>query len=496
MTSIRRSYLIGTLLAVTVALLVASTASAQEPSEGYWYEVQTGDTWWGLSRKTGVSVDALIAANPRHVHFNLWLYTGHSLWVPKPPAATGYWYRVQWGDNWGTVSAKMGVSFATLWSANPSHQHRWQWLYTGHQLWIPTEPTAEACPGELADYPAAVVDELNRTAGDLEVVRTWLQECGALAEEGETFHRSDVDDDGKDEILAIVTDPAAESFFNVPGEFLIIDGQGSDHRLSYRADVASPSDLAVFDIRDFNANGQTEVAFTTTTCGAHTCFTTIYVIEWDGTAYRDLTGGGHEMAGPDISFENRDADDALELVMHGGIIGSVGAGPPRARTELYDWDGSLYVLSKTTWDESEYLYWKVIDANDALAAGGFQEAIQLYNEALTDDTLQTWAREEEREELAAFSRYRLAVSFAALGDMATGQLWVEELEQEQPDNIYAQVARLFWDTMTTSEDLATACQAVNAFAESNPETTAVLDSYGYATPEFTADDVCPFASGL
>lgn len=496
MNTVRRSCLIGVLLALTVALFVASGASAQGPSEGYWYEIQAGDTWWGLSRKTEVNVDALIAANPRHIHFNLWLYTGHTLWIPQPPEANGYWYRVQWGDNWGTVSRKMGMDFATLWAANSDHHHHWQWLYAGHLLWIPTGPVAGTCPGELADYPAAVVDELNRTAGDLEAVRTWLQDCGALAQEGETFHRTDVDDDGEDEILAIVTDPAAEEFFNVPGEFVIIDGQGNDHQLTYRADVETATDLAVFDIRDFNANGRTEVAFTTSSCGAHTCFTTIYVIEWDGTAYQDLTGGGHEMAGPEISFENRDRDDALELLMHGGVIGSVGAGPPRPREEQYDWDGSLYVLTKTTWDESEFLYWKVIDANDALAAGGFQEAIQLYNEALTDETLQTWAREEEREELAAFSRYRLAVTFAALGDMDTAQLRVEELEQEQPDDIYAEVARLFFDTMTDTSDVAAACQAVNAFAADNPETTAVLDSYGYATPEFTADMVCPFASGL
>lgn len=58
---------------------------------GYWYQVQAGDTWDGISRRSGISVEALWGANPRLHRDNRQLYPGEWMmipccteWIPTP----------------------------------------------------------------------------------------------------------------------------------------------------------------------------------------------------------------------------------------------------------------------------------------------------------------------------------------------------------------------------------------------------------------------------
>lgn len=129
---------IALVLAVVVMLALSSVALAGPPSPGgYWYQVAPGDSWYSVSRKTGISVSTLMNANPSLVRWNKWLYVGDWLWIPYPPKPAGYWYQVVPGDSWYSVSRKTGVSVWTLMNANPS-LIRWnRWLYVGDWLWVP-----------------------------------------------------------------------------------------------------------------------------------------------------------------------------------------------------------------------------------------------------------------------------------------------------------------------------------------------------------------------
>jgi len=62
---------------------------------------------------------------------------------------------------------------------------------------------------------------------------------------------------------------------------------------------------------------------------------------------------------------------------------------------------------------------------------------------------------------------------------------------EQPDNIYAQVVTVLWDTYLVDADLRAACEAVGTFAAAHPQTADVLADYGYGNPTFTPEEVCP-----
>jgi hypothetical protein len=346
-------------------------------------------------------------------------------------------------------------------------------------------------PEDFADYPSAIIAYLNDSQGDVDGLRKGLESWDALRHVADLL-RADVDDDGKGELLLIIVDPSSEYGINLAGDVLVIDIDGQEYSLAYGATrdllILDPSLLEVDDV---NRDGYTELAFTSTSCGAHTCVTTVHIAASGTGMYRDLTNGGIEMSFAEVHFSDWDGDDLPELVMYGGIIGSAGAGPQRDRTEVYRWDGLTYTLSETVYDPSNYLYFKVLDANQALLEGKYERAVTLYHEAIENPDLEIWMEESEREELTAFARYRLSLTYLLLGEIGEAQLARDELLMEQPESIYAQVVTVLWDTYPMDKGLRAACEAVGSYAAAQPEAAAVLADYGYGNPTFTPKEVCP-----
>jgi tetratricopeptide (TPR) repeat protein len=346
-------------------------------------------------------------------------------------------------------------------------------------------------PEDLADYSTAIISYLNDSQGDVDGLREMLKEWGALRNVADLLS-VDVDDDGKGELLLIIVDAVQEYGINRPGELLVIDVEGQEYELAYRAPEDSfIMDPFILEVDDINRDGRTEIAFTSTSCGAHTCFTTVYIIASGTGMYEDLTDGDIEMSYADIYFSDWDGDGTPELVMYGGTIGSIGAGPQRTRTEVYRWDGLRYVLSETIYDPSNFLYFKVLDANQALLNGEYESAAALYREAIENPDLVTWMDESKREELTAFALYRLSLTYLLLGETGQAQLARDKLLTQHPEHIYAQVMGVLWDTYLMDDDLREACEAVGSFAAAHPETAEVLAEYGYGNPTFTPEEVCP-----
>lgn len=351
-------------------------------------------------------------------------------------------------------------------------------------------PLAEH-PGDFEQYADAIVTYLNDSHGDEDGLRAMLENWEALRRVTDLL-RVDVNDDGLGELVMVVVDPSPDYGINLRGDVLVVDKDEQRYSLAYSAAGESLlPDPALIEIDDLNGDGRTEMAYSSTSCGAHTCFTTVYIAASGTGEYQDLTGGGIEMSYVEPSFVDWDGDGVRELIMYGGTIGSVGAGPQRERTEVYRWDGATYGLTETVQDYSNYLYFRVLDANQALPEGEFERAATLYREAIDDPRLDTWMDESEREELAAFSRYRLSLSYLMMGEVALAEAAREELQAVQPGNIYAQVATVLWDAYEAQGDLEAACQEVDDFAHLHPEAVEVLNDYGYSNPTFTAEEICP-----
>jgi len=363
------------------------------------------------------------------------------------------------------------------------------------KLWPPR-------PTDFASYPEEIIAFLNAAPPHIVRLRPMLRDWGATSDRLGEVREADLDGDGDMEWILAIADPTPLTL-TVAGNLLVIDRQGDKYRLIYQIPPKTDSyrdNVVILATKDINADGKAELVYTTTTCGAHTCFTAVHLYVWDGTSFRSLTRDQIEMPYGKVSLENREGDAALELILHGGTIGSVGAGPQRARTEIYSWNGTHYVPTKTIYDESDFLYFRVLDANVALKAGDYKKAIALYQDAITSSKLRVWKEwieegKKERNDLVAFSRYRLMLTYALAKDEAKAKAILEDLERSQPEHIYTQVAQTFWKAYGERKDITAACLAVTEFAYQHPETVEVLLDFGYANPSFTPDEVCPIGIG-
>jgi hypothetical protein len=348
-------------------------------------------------------------------------------------------------------------------------------------------------PDEFNVYAETILDYLNADPVHIIRLRPMLRDWGALTDRLGEVQEADVDTDGDLEWVIALAAPARATL-NVPGDLLVIDRQDGTYSLAFQSSVefdALQENVAILAVKDINADGRPEIAYTSMSCGAHTCLTTVHILGWDEEAFRLLTQNEVIMPYADVKLENRDDDVALELVLHGGMIGSVGAGPQRARTEVYNWNGTYYVLSDTIHDESDFLYFKVLDANAALKAGDYTRAISLYQEAIENTDLRTWKGPEERPDLVAFSRFRLALTYLLVKDEANADAMAQALQSQQPDHVYNQVTQVLLDYYTKEDTVTAACQAVTEFVYEHPEAVEVLNGFGYANPTFAPEQVCP-----
>jgi len=451
----------------------------QEPAtmpatEGGVYVVQPGESWNSLAQKFDVSADALRAANPQAVRPGLVLFRGDRLTIPgqdgatPPPTATA------------TVAAPA--------TAAPTDTPL---AVDGLPPAPAPEDAAPACPTEFTSYPDTLV-EWQGPAANIEAVLAFLRTCEALDETN--LRGEDWNGDGVDDYAVTIQNPLSDAVARETDLFVFMSDAGG-HKLAYRAQPAGQ--INILATGDINDDGQPDLAWLDTTCGASTCFDTAMVRSWDGTQWKDWTSSTIVMAYADVVLEEaRENGQGLEIVLAGGEYGSVGAGPQRARTEVWgSVAGEPYTLLDKLYERSTCLYFKVLDAGEALTRYqeiGLVQAREMYNEAVTSRSLVTCSqRPGEMDELRSFSLFRLALVDAYAGEPDMAAESVAQLQQAYPDSIYAALGQVWLDAYQAGDNIAAACAAATAFAEQNPETYEALSDYGYANPTFTAADLCP-----
>lgn len=360
----------------------------------------------------------------------------------------------------------------------------------------PVTATA-ACPANFTDYPDAILGVVNSPQNGVETLRTFLQACGALDENA--FTVQDINGDGAADLLVIYKNPQPTSA--TPETDLIIldggkaEGDSTTFTLGHRAKAAGEVHLLATE--DLNGDKQPDVAWTVTTCGASTCFDTTEVYSWTGSEWQSWTKDPITMAYAQINLDDVNPEgQGKEIVIKGGVYGSVGAGPQRGRTEVWgSLAGAPYTLQNKTYDTSNCLYHVVLDANEAFLKGAsdqFAAAEPLYTKAATDQNLtKCWVRDNEVNELRSFSLFRLSLIAAHQGKAGVATDLLSSLTATYTDTIYDKVGQVWQASYAKSNDVNSACVATNEFAQNNPAATEILADYGYANPSFTANDVCP-----
>jgi peptidoglycan endopeptidase LytF len=135
-------------LGQTICIPVAPTG--QPCPGGFIYTVRSGDTFYSISRRYGVVVPALAAANPDIDPKAL--RAGQQLCIPAaaPPVACpgGFTYTVRSGDTIYSIARRYGITVPALTTANPNIAPKA--LRVGQQLCIPAAaPPPITCPGRL-----------------------------------------------------------------------------------------------------------------------------------------------------------------------------------------------------------------------------------------------------------------------------------------------------------------------------------------------------------
>ncbi len=130
--------------------------------------VRTGDTYWCIARKYGVSVSALCKANPRisakrlpiGKHINLPGPSSSNLASSTPPVSSRTSYTVKKGDTLGHIALRHEISLKQLVSSNPKFDPRR--MQIGQILNIPSERPPVKQPIESAppSRPVESIEEL------------------------------------------------------------------------------------------------------------------------------------------------------------------------------------------------------------------------------------------------------------------------------------------------------------------------------------------------
>lgn len=499
------------LIAVALALLLAAPqapAAAQAPCDGRWYRVQQGDSWSKLAQRTGLTVSALKTANPSAAnHPQGWLIVGQSLCLPQGAAATpaeaeqpaspaAFPVTVRRGDSWAVLAGRYGVSVAALQAANPRAVRAGQVLRPGDRILVPITPAMTerfACSDDLSAVAHTAAQLLTEWNGSAEVLRSYLARCGVLAQDRGAVEEAALLGGPDPEIVLALVDPQAAA--GSPLGILAVLGAGPlGWEVLHESGLAADVDLLA--LGDANDDGYPDIVWNDTTCGGNACFTTVHVTSYVDGGFRSWVNGSTTMASAAVKLEDvMPQGSGQELLLQGGVIGAVAAGPQRPMTQQWaSLGGGPYVLVQENFAPSFCLYHHILDADAAMQAGAqdnYAAAIAAYRAAADDPRLVAcWTRPDEVDELRAYALYRLATAHAYAGDRTAADAAVEELGSRYPGDSLAELARLWWTSYRTTLDEAAACAVARTVAQRRPDSWQRLADYGFANPSFTVEALC------
>jgi hypothetical protein len=364
-------------------------------------------------------------------------------------------------------------------------------------------PDSTACPALSSD--AELPRENPVTAADVEneIVR-YLSSGGSISSleatlrEGwellgdDSFLRTDLDltGEGIAEIVVGYTTPEGSGVLLILG---CLDGR---YVLHYQAVSDEPSPPEIFLVGDVNRDGFTNLAFTSRVCASQdSCSYRTHLITWRPEVSRIVSLLGTTIISdtpPDIS--DIDNDGVGEIVVRLTNTGTQATGPLRTGVNIYDWNGSVYVLSIVQLDPPRFRIQIIHEADRQFAQSNYNEAIELYALALEDDALRLWFS-DELPILQSYALYRLMLTYAAAGQVELFPIYQQIVESfPDPENqpVFAAIGAVFWEGFQLTNDLEAACLRVQRIIETQPKALELLNRYGSRSPTYSAHALCPF----
>lgn len=131
---------------------IQSNANAVTGGSSNGHIVRAGETLSGIAERSGVSLQALIRANPQILHPDL-IRPGQHVTIPEDNSARGETYTVKSGDTLSAIGARHGVSWQSIARANELSNPNL--IHPGQTLTIPGGSGSESRDPGAVDGPGA-----------------------------------------------------------------------------------------------------------------------------------------------------------------------------------------------------------------------------------------------------------------------------------------------------------------------------------------------------
>lgn len=373
---------------------------------------------------------------------------------------------------------------------------------------ITTAATAAATRAPVPARPAAAGDYALAAAQYLSSDPAAVRDCMAqlyaawqmpLLSAADGCRAANTDTDPANEIVAVFS--AEEPTHVVRYEIAIFKGGAGGYRVAYETPVmhvpppeGTPGPLKpLMFAGDLIGDGGGAVAWTSVECGAHTCVTTAHAVRGTGATYETVAPAEDIRMDTATSVSVADAPGGGKLiVLTGGTIRSVGAGPPRDRTDTWAWDGSAFKLASSVPAKPVFLYHAITDADALFDAGKFPEAEAAYLAAMDDAELVVWTKDNERDELTAWALFRAGVAeVLGAGDSGKAQEYLDR-GNALSGTLNHQLAGSFSAAYAAKGSASIGCSAARDDVSANLAEYEAFWDFGYGNPKFDPAKVCPF----
>ena len=382
---------------------------------------------------------------------------------------------------------------------------------TENTLVPPTElPSSLSCPIPLGapplpefaspnDWAMDILSYINQ-GGSITAFLEALPSLGQNDPKGQIAIMADLNGD-RFEDLAITLAEQHQDL--LPGEsaLLIYLCNQDQYRLVYATSSLPDSDrLHLNEVRDLTGDGVPEILVMQEFCGAHTCSQAWEVLHWQSDHIENiLEGRSDDLPSPIIEISGPLSDGSMTLAITGQGVLSVGAGPSRPMTRVWQWSApdAQFVIMGEQLTAPTFRIHAVHDADQAALIGEFNDALSYYNRTIEDPDLDDYPYGEEgRAQLSAYALFRTMLLWLERGDLTQAEATLIFLQAAySPDGVgggYRTIADEVWQAYQAQPDLKHACQIAQIYAQSHIE--EILDplNYGYANKQYVAADICPY----